>query len=240
VTADTAVELLWGERPPPSRGPARSVTLERLAAATVAIADTEGLETVSMQRVAADLGLTKMALYRYVSSKSELLALTIEAAVGPAPDLSGVTGGWRRCIEEWARLLHATWLAHPWLPGATVGERVMGPQEVAWIESAMGALAGTGLPGPQRMDVILLLAAHTRASTSTASTGTQPWTSDHLPDPTLRCEMERHPERFRALLDSFESGPAQEPVGWELGLRLILDGLERLLEEPGALRLATA
>jgi hypothetical protein len=53
-----------------------------VADAAVDIADTDGLSAVSMQRVAAQFAVTKMALYRYVASKAELLAVLIEAAVG--------------------------------------------------------------------------------------------------------------------------------------------------------------
>ena len=87
-------ELLWGLRKPRTRGPRPAFDLAQVADAAVKVADTEGLEAVSMHRVAAELGLTKMALYRYVNGKSELSAIMIEAAVGTPPDLSGVTS-WR-------------------------------------------------------------------------------------------------------------------------------------------------
>jgi AcrR family transcriptional regulator len=87
-----AVTLLWGGRPAPTRGPKRSLSVEQLA--DVAVADTEGIDAVSMQRVAEDLGVTKMSLYRYVAAKSELVAVMIEPAVGDPPNLSRVRGVW--------------------------------------------------------------------------------------------------------------------------------------------------
>ncbi|MEV6522678.1 TetR/AcrR family transcriptional regulator C-terminal domain-containing protein [Longispora sp. NPDC051575] len=80
-------ELLWGPGPRPSRGPKPGLTLERIVAAAIAIADAEGLAAVSMQRVAGDLDFTKMSLYRYVPGKAELTALMVDAAMGPPPDL---------------------------------------------------------------------------------------------------------------------------------------------------------
>ncbi len=59
-------ELLWGRQHQPSRGPKPAMTLAGIAEAAIRIADAEGLDAVSMQRVADDLPVTKMALYRYV------------------------------------------------------------------------------------------------------------------------------------------------------------------------------
>ncbi|MFD0534632.1 TetR/AcrR family transcriptional regulator [Actinomadura luteofluorescens] len=81
----TLAELLWGQRKPRSRGPRPAFDLARLADTAVKVADAEGLEAVSMHRIAAELGFTKMALYRYVNGKTELMAIMIEAAVGTPP-----------------------------------------------------------------------------------------------------------------------------------------------------------
>ncbi len=55
-------------------------------AAAVRVADTEGLDAVSMGRVAAELGTAPMSLYRHVSSKEELLTLMVDAAWDEAPE----------------------------------------------------------------------------------------------------------------------------------------------------------
>ena len=85
-------ELLWGLRKPHTRGPRPAFDLAQLADTAVKVADT--LEAVSMHRVAAELGLTKMALYRYVNGKTELMAIMIEAAVAhPRPERGGRLAG---------------------------------------------------------------------------------------------------------------------------------------------------
>src|SRR3954453_16348748 len=114
-----SVEFLWGERAQPTRGPKPALTLERIADAAVAVADAEGLAAVSMQRVAAELGKTKMSLYRYLPGKAELVALMVEQAIGEPPELRA--GGWREALTEWSELLFAAYLRHPWAVGATVG-----------------------------------------------------------------------------------------------------------------------
>ncbi|GLW01113.1 TetR/AcrR family transcriptional regulator [Streptomyces lavendulae] len=164
----SAVRLLWGPPPgPPARGPRRGLTLEGIAGAGVAIADAEGLGGVSMQRVAAELAVTKMALYRYVPGKAELVALMAEAAMpDPAAGLDAALeragSGWRERLGAWARELLAAFRAHPWLLRATVGARAVGPREVGWLERALAALEGCGLNGAESMDAVVLVAGHVR------------------------------------------------------------------------------
>lgn len=216
------IELLWGAPSRPTRGPRPSLSIAAIADATVRIADADGLDSVSMQRVAEVFGVTKMALYRYVSGKAQLLAVTIEAAVGEPPVLRGT--GWRARIEEWAGLLRETWLRHPWLPQATVGDRVMGPREVAWIECPVEVLAEAGLTGPQQMDAVLLLCAHARNTLTATMSGTQPWTPGKGSG-SLHEQLTLRDTDYAAVLAATRSGRSADN-GWRFGLELILDGLE--------------
>jgi AcrR family transcriptional regulator len=213
-------ELLWGLEDREIR-PALTVT--RLAGAGIALADEAGMAAVSMQQVAGRLGVTKMALYRHVASKAELIAVMIEIAVGVPPDLSATPGGWRPKLAEWARLMRETWRLHPWLPAATVGDRAMGPREIGWTESAVAALHGTGLDGGQRMDAVFLLSGHIRNTQSAATAGTQPWRRDK----SLRGQIAAHGDRFPALVAA--TADAGGDSSWEFGLARIFDGLTLLI-----------
>lgn len=231
------VRLLWSPKPPPRFGPQPSLTRAALAAAAVEVADAEGLQAVSMQRVASSLGVTKNALYRYVRSKAELVALTVEHAVDDPPDLSHISP-WRPRVEQWAEDLHTVWRRHPWIPAATTGNRPMGPREVGWVEAALAALSRSRLPVPERLDVVLALFALMR---TVALTGTQPWTLPGDGSKILLARMRDHPELYPALLDASDTftadvqpaststpdtvGPATG-TGWRVGLRLLLDGIE--------------
>jgi AcrR family transcriptional regulator len=223
---DGIVDLLWGEPSRPSRGPRPSLSIPAIAEATVRIADVDGLAAVSMQRVAESLGVTKMALYRYVTGKAQLLAVTIEAAVGEPPELRG--SAWRPLLEEWVGLLRETWLRHPWLPDVTVGDRVMGPREVGWIERPVAVLAGAGLTGPQQMDAVLLLCAHVRNTLAPTVSGTQPWTPGHGSG-SLRAQLARREAEYAAVLAATRSGGSPDH-GWRFGLDVILDGLAARIE----------
>lgn len=218
-------ELLWGMRAAPTRGPKATLSIEKIAAAAVTVADVEGIENVSMQRVAESLDFTKMSLYRHVSGKADLIAVMIEYAVGEPPNLRRVRGGWRRRLERWARSLSATWQEHPWLPGVTVGGRVMGPREMGWVESAVDALADTPLTPTERMDVVTLLSGHIRNTQALGVAGTQPWHDQRHID-LLRGQ----PDRFPALheLPARQTRTPQQTR--DFGLRCVLDGVEKVID----------
>jgi AcrR family transcriptional regulator len=222
------VELLWGYRGQPTRGPRPALTLASIADAAIRVADADGIDAVSMQRVAGMLEVTKMALYRYVSSKAELLAVMTETAVGEPPDLSRIRGGWRPKLKKWAELLRVTWQEHPWIPAATLGDRLMGPRETGWTEAAVAALTGTGLSGTERMDAVFLLSGHVR--NIQAAAGTQPWTAERRLSPVLTDLVRRDKERFPALVAATaENARGTSDNGWSFGLGRILDGIELLI-----------
>jgi len=80
-----AMAVLWGQMSTPRRGPKPTLNLETIARAGIRIADADGLAAVTMQRVAEELGATKMALYRYVPGKVEMAALMTDVAIGGPP-----------------------------------------------------------------------------------------------------------------------------------------------------------
>lgn len=230
------IALLWGQRYQSSRGPRPALSVDRIARTAVGIADADGLAAVSMQRVAAELDFTKMALYRYLASKDELLAVMIDAAIGPAPVLRRVPG-WRPRIEEWARQMRATWQRHPWLQEATVAPRVMGPNEVGWCESAFEALSASGLTPDGQRDAVVTLLGHVRSFHSTMSAGSHLWGDDGPVSRQLQQALEQDERRFPTLLAAVRStaGPADDDA-WRFGLRCILDGLAMRIAEGSSRR----
>ncbi|MER5741879.1 TetR/AcrR family transcriptional regulator [Streptomyces sp. NPDC002225] len=234
----TGVALLWGERDRPTRGPKPSLTPQRIAEAAVGLADAEGLDAVSMNKVAAAFDVSAMALYRYVPGKAELVELMVEAVLRDAPDLAAEAPDWRSRLTAWARSCREVYRAHPWLLAATMmRRRLMGPHQLAWLDAALGILEPTGLPAPQRHQVFLLVMGHVRSLAQQAADFDAEYERQWL---DLTGELlTRHADRFPALTRAIGAGvfAPDAAVGadadpFEFGLSRILDGVQALVDRP--------
>ena len=161
-TLPPSIEVAWGLRDRPHKGPKPGLSLARIVDAAVRVADAEGLQAVSMGRVAAELGAAPMSLYRHVASKDELTALMVDAAYGEPPGLPADGAGWRDWLSQWAWALRAAMYRHPWTLRVPVSGLPVLPNEVAWFERGLASLGGTGLPEAQKASVILLLSGYVR------------------------------------------------------------------------------
>lgn len=215
------MDLLWGARPQSTRGPKAALSVERITRAAIEIAHADGLAAVSMQRIAADLGFTKMSLYRHVPGKSELVALMIDTAMAGTPPLA--PGTWRERLTEWAMNLWAGFDRHPWLLDATVGPRPLGPNELDWIEQAVAAIPIRD--GSRRLDAVLLISGHVR-NLALQSGHTTPY-EEQLAD-----ILRTHGDRYPALAAAVETA-ATPDAALEFGLGRILDGLAPVVDACG-------
>src|SRR4051794_22622787 len=75
-------ELLWDDRAPGTRGPKAGLTPDDVVQAAMQLADEDGLAAVTMSAVAARLGLTTMAVYRYFPNKEALLDAVVDTGMG--------------------------------------------------------------------------------------------------------------------------------------------------------------
>jgi AcrR family transcriptional regulator len=225
MTVEQGVALLWGERDRPSRGPKPGLSVQRIARAAITIADGEGLPAVSMQRVAATFDLTAMSLYRYVPGKTELIHLMIDTALGEPPDLARVRGGWRPQLAQWTRQALAGMLRHRWLAEALARPRPMGPNELDWLESAVGALKGSGLTGGELVDAAVVLVGHARSIAQNAAAMTESAVYQ-IPE-----RLRQHADRYPALVAAMSTGAFEpdEANAFEFGLERILDGIGVLI-----------
>lgn len=225
-------QLLWESPAAPRRGPRPGLTLAAIAQAGIELADAEGLAAVTMQRIAAALGVTKMALYRYLPGKEELVALMVEAAMGDAPHLDDVPGDWRARLHEWARLLFAGLVRHPWLTEATVGDRPIGPHELDWTEQAVAALTGIGLRGSEIFDVAATLAGHARAMAQQVAAARGGATEEGLTG-AMAALVRGREERFPTLTAALDAAAREDGQdnALDFGLARILDGVALLIAD---------
>ncbi|MBX7550347.1 TetR/AcrR family transcriptional regulator [Streptomyces sp. tea 10] len=228
-----SLALLWGEQGPPTRGPKRSLTPQRIAAAAVELADTDGLDALSMNKVAAGFGLSAMALYRYVPGRTELVELMVESALAAAPDTAvAPDGDWRAAVREWARRCARVYAAHPWLLTATAMRRQrMGPNQLSWLEAALAALEPTGLGAAQRHQVFLLLIGLVRnlAQQQSDHDEEQDREWNRLTAELLARHADRYPALTRAVAEG-AFGPDDDTDPLEFGLDRIVDAVDVLID----------
>jgi AcrR family transcriptional regulator len=155
-----SMALLW--RAPESsaarRGPRSSLDVDRIVAAAVRLADAEGLQAVSMRRLAAELGAPAMTLYSHVPGKVELVDLMLDAVLGELyPDEQEPTAGnWRSRIEGVARANREFFVRHPWALELPSGRPLPGPNLMRKYEIELRAIDGFGLSEVQ-MDLLATL-----------------------------------------------------------------------------------
>jgi DNA-binding transcriptional regulator YhcF (GntR family) len=167
--AGTVVRLDVG-RPRPGvayrLAPAREHELgrERVVRTAMAIADGEGLATLTMRRVASDLGVATMSLYRHVAGKEELVLLMTDAAFGDHPLPDERPAHWRDRLETAGRRMWTVFRAHPWAAEALSMTRPqMLPNLLGYSEWSLGALRELGLTADEMMYAHLTLFGHVRS-----------------------------------------------------------------------------
>ncbi|GAA3902209.1 TetR/AcrR family transcriptional regulator [Streptomyces gulbargensis] len=239
------VEAAWGLRERPTKGPKPGLTLDRIVGAAVALASAEGLGAVSMGRVAKELGVSTMSLYRYVSAKDELYVLMQEAATGAPPELFPPGTPWREAIERWARGMREVYLRSPWLLRVPVSGPPATPNAVAWWEQALVALEGTGLDEGDKISVTLLVAGFVKSETLMAvelteatAAATAAGQGDGAGEAlahygrTLRrlADPATYPAVARMLASGVLEAPDEPDAEFRFGMARILDGVAALVE----------
>ncbi|MEO3923494.1 GntR family transcriptional regulator [Micromonosporaceae bacterium B7E4] len=231
----------------PAPRPAETeLTRERVVRAALDIADTEGLEALSMRGVAARLGVATMSPYRYVHSKEELVLLMADAAYGergypdPAPE------DWRDRLELGARTLWALHRRHPWLAQLSPLTRPLPlPNLMVHGEWVLAALDGLGLDPSTMLDLNVLiysfvqgLAVHLERETQArAATGLseEEWITRQGPAMDALAGSGDHPNYARLLASFARTGYDLDLDRlFETGLHALLGGFATLVEERGA------
>lgn len=141
------IELLWGRKGDVADGRRPRLTASAIVQAAIGIADAEGLDAVSMKRVADDLGYAAMSLYRHVSVKAVLVDAMTDRAFErpPAHAIDGTDGSWRADVHRWADALWEVYQRHPWMLRTPSRTAPTGPNELAWFEALLNPLARAGL-----------------------------------------------------------------------------------------------
>jgi DNA-binding transcriptional regulator YhcF (GntR family) len=156
-----------GQTPVARRVPAREHQLsrDRVVRAAIAVADAEGLAMLSMRRVATDLGVATMSLYRHVPSKDELMLLMADTVFAEEPFPDQPPPGWRERLEITGRLMWTVFRRHPWAAEVLSMTRpqVM-PNLLTYAEWSLSALRQIGFGIDDMMHTHITLFGHVRGT----------------------------------------------------------------------------
>ena len=228
-------ELLWDDRSVGSRGPKAGVTHDDVVQAAIRIADENGLAALTMQAVAATLGFTTMAIYRYFPNKEALYDAIVDAGIGLPPRPAEPRGDWRAEVARWAHSKRRMLCARPWLAELPFVAAPHGPNWLRWLDALTEPLSTTGLTAADIGQMISIVDGYTRGASDTSISlararargiSEQQWAAAvgadlgrAIGDPRFRT--------FAAVLTAPSDGkPRTMDESFDFGLQRVLDGIE--------------
>lgn len=209
-------------RTDPSRGEP-ALSLDRIVATAVELLDAQGVDGLSMRRLADRLGAGAMSLYWHVGNKEEVFDLALDAVLAFAePSPSSDSQDWRgdviHMLEDW----RACMLRHPW-SASLLPRRALGPNILARLELLSSTLSKAGVAEADLNAAIWSLWNYVMGATITRGNFERSDEDRAAAQQRLAELSERYPtiERSRLLLDSDWDGAFRK------GLDFLLDGLAR-------------
>ena len=250
----SGLDLLWGRRERGRRGPRPGLSADAIAAAAIRLADAEGLDGVAMARVAAKLGVTTMALYRYVANKDELLQLMWNASALGAEDQVIEGDGWRSLLRAWAVIQRDMIDLHPWITQMPMAAPPVAPNSLRFVERGLATMDETGLTDASKIQVIGLLSSYTLSEARMAADATREAKAamaaaadpgadgaagaDDSPGPPQSYEAllrelvdeQTYPRLYRLAWQREPENTLSEREQFLLGVDTILDGVQALID----------
>jgi AcrR family transcriptional regulator len=233
--------VIWERPERASRGPVPSHSREEIASAAVRLADTRGIEAVSMRALAVELGAGAASLYRYVARKDELIELMVDAVMGN--DLRfEIRGDWREDLRSFAHGLRSMILHHPWAAVPSAGLRNFGPNTARLYEQVLSSIDGLGLDIDEMLLMVETLDAFVRGraleeisqeeAVRRSGLDQEQWMETQVPYIQSLIESGNYPILTRVILDAHAPhDPDRLSNGFGLGLERVLDGLAAMLPD---------
>lgn len=221
--------LTWTKVRTARRGPGPNVS--QIVRAAVDLADAEGIDAVSMRRIATALRSGTASLYRCVDSREELVDLMVDAVLGddPHPPLAG---DWRADLTAFARHLRTLLRRHPWLGPQRAGRPTLGPHALRDHEHALRATSALTTDATSASAVVNTLMAYVHGATARelAATETQQRTGmtedewRQVVGPYIQeiVRSGQYPHLARVIGEADDRDDEQQ---FEVGLAYVLDGI---------------
>jgi len=216
-------------------GPRPPLNRDRVVATAVQIADERGVGAVTMREVAKRLGVEAMSLYNHVANKDDILDGMTDF-VAEQFDLPDDAADWREAMRRRAVSAREVFSRHPWAPGLFDSRGSSGPSGLRYFDWVLGTLVEAGFSLEDAAHAYSLLDSYIYGF------GMQQMSFDAEGDipPEERAEAmlahipaETYPYLHRMASHATHAGYDAE-ADFEFGLDILLDGLERVLEESRA------
>jgi AcrR family transcriptional regulator len=216
----------------PSAAPRLPLTRERVLAAAVALADRGGIESLSMRKLAQELGVEAMSLYHHVANKDDILDGLVDVVFGEI-DLPTGEDGWKAAMRRRAISAREALRRHPWATGLMESRPTPGAANLRHHDAVLGVLRGAGFP--------VELAAHAYSLLDSYIYGfalqeaSLPFHTPEEAAQVAQAIMAEFPASEYPHLTEIAVDHVLQP-GYDygneylFGLDLILDGLERALD----------
>ncbi|MFZ3556418.1 TetR/AcrR family transcriptional regulator [Streptomyces sp. BH055] len=224
-------EVIWARPERAGRGPRPAHSRADIAATAVRVADAEGIDAVSMRKIAAELGMGTMSLYNYVPRKEDLYELMVDAVSGEY-EFPEASGDWRADVLGLARQSRALMHRHPWMPGLMSPVYGFSPNALAYLEYCLSCLDPLDLPYGTKMELIAavtsVVTTYVANEIATAErTRSLPWSAEK--EQAVRIAylgQQVASGRYPRLAASFaeDAGPIDLEAVFERALRRTLEG----------------
>jgi AcrR family transcriptional regulator len=208
----------------------RPLSRDQVLQAAMRLADESGLEAVSMRKLGQVLRVEAMSLYKHVANKDDILDGIADLVMGDF-EVPSPSGHWKAAIRRSAISAHQVLLGHPWASSLIESRVNAGPARLRYLDAVLGVLSAAGFPMPIVLRAVMALDSHTYGFVLQEQAW--PFESDGAPEAAATFAKEHPADDFRNLAVAAEmvaTNPGGAMVDFAFGLDLILDGLERLLD----------
>ena len=215
------------------------LTKERILRTAVALADEGGVESLSMRRLAQELGVVPMALYKHVASKDEMLDGIVDVVVGEIdPPLAGAD--WKTAMRERILSARRALLRHPWATSVLESRGEPTPTVIAYMDSMMGVFLAGGFSIDLMHHAIHVMGSRILGFSQELFDDTSSLPPEEAAAMWLQM-ADAYPNIAKLIpvaIDTHEGpvvgGGCDDQFEFEFALDLVLDGLERLRERDAA------
>ena len=204
------------------------LTREQVVTAAIALADRDGIGSISMRRLAQDLGVEAMSLYTHVRSKDDLLDGMVDAVISMIP-VDADAADWRTSLRRMALDARGVMLRHPWAPPMVETRAAPGPAGLAYVNAVLGILREGGFSIAQAHHALHILGSRLLGFTQSIFDDSADPDAEavSLPD-GFAAAFPYAAEMALAVAHGGALGPCDDDGEFEFGLDFILDGLHRL------------